>query len=205
MSVKLYVEGGGGGNNQKKSKKLMSRCRKGFASFIEKAGLKGKMPRIVPCGGRDMALKKFKAALSQSNETALLLVDSEEPVKLTVPWQHLKDRDGWDRPAGATDDQCHLMVQVMESWFLADRGALGAFYGQGFREGSLPQNQNIEQIPKADVIGGLELATKDTSKGRYDKGKHSFEILGNLNPTHVVNASSYAKCLVEALQVKSQT
>ena len=130
MSVKLYVEGGGGGNNQKKSKKLMSRCRKGFASFIEKAGLKGKMPRIVPCGGRDMALKveavtgwnldpvvrfKFKAALSQSNETALLLVDSEEPVKLTVPWQHLKDRDGWNRPAGATDDQCHLMVQVMES------------------------------------------------------------------------------------------
>ena len=199
MSVKLYVEGGGDDNA-----KLKSRCRKGFANFIEKAGLKGKMPRIVACGGRDNAYGKFKAALSQSNQTVLLLVDSEGPVTSTMSWQHVKSRDGWNRPVWAADDQCHLMVQVMESWFLADRGALGAFYGQGFREGSLPQNQNIEQIPKQDVFDRLESATKDTSKGSYNKGKHSFDILGNLDPAKVVNASPHAKSFIEALRAKSQ-
>ena len=162
------------------------------------------MPKVVACGGRDNAYGKFKAALSQSNQTVLLLVDAEGPVTTNVPWQHVKDRDGWNRPGGATDDQCHLMVQVMESWFLADRGALGAFYGQGFRESRLPQNQNIEQIPKQDVFDRLESATKDTSKGSYNKGKHSFDILGNLDPEKVVNASPHAKSFIEALRAKSQ-
>ena len=50
----------------------------------------------------------------------MLLVDAERPVASSGPWGHLNaPPDSWVRPAGATDDQCHLMVQVME--FLVHR------------------------------------------------------------------------------------
>ena len=198
MSAKLFVEGGGG------SKTLKTACRKGFRLFIEKAGLRGRMPRIVACGSRRNAYQDF----TRENETherhvgsPYLLVDSEEPVRETGPWQHLKVRDGWDRPDGAMDDQCHLMVEVMESWFLADREALGAFYGQGFRGTALPQNQHVEQISKRDVLDGLAQATRGTRKGSYDKGSHGFEIVERLDPSKVRNASPYAHRFLEALSV----
>ena len=133
----------------------------------------------------------------------MLLVDAEGPVSAPAtaaqPWQHLQARDGWERPPRATDGQCHLMVQVMESWFLADREALGAYYGQGFRAGSLPQNPNVEQVAKDDVLNRLEQATRDTNKGRYNKGKHSFDLLERLVPSKVTNASPYAKRFIDAL------
>ena len=191
VSVKLYVEGGGD------SKMLKTACRRGFSKFIENAGASGMMPRIVVCGSRENAYESFRAALA-SGDNAILLVDAEEPVTALGPWEHLKGRDNWDRPAGATTQQCHLMVQVMESWFLADMAALESYYGQGFRRQALPQTPNIEDVPKPDVNNGLDQATRDTQKGRYNKGKHSFEILENIDPAKVVGASPYAKRLIEA-------
>ena len=130
VKIKLYVEGGG------RKKKLKSACRRGFRKFIEESGMKGSMPEIVASGSRRNAYEDFKTRhrnTADKNEGALLLVDAERAVGETGPWQHLKDSDGWDRPDSATDDQCHLIVQAMESWFLADRTALGEFYGQGFQ------------------------------------------------------------------------
>ena len=112
----------------------------------------------------------------------MLLVDAEEPVNEAGSWRHLNNRDGWSRPDGATDDQCHLMVQIMESWFLADLDALKAFYGQGYRENALPQNPQVEQITKRHVLNGLDTAARETSKGRYDKGSHGFEVLNDTGP-----------------------
>ena len=91
------------------------------------------------------------------------------------------------------------MVQVMESWFLADREALEAFYGQGYRSNALPPEQNVEQIPKQDVFKGLDQAARDTSKGNYSKGKHGFEILEMLDPAKVRKASPYADRFIKAL------
>ena len=91
------------------------------------------------------------------------------------------------------------MVQMMESWFLADREALAAYYGQGFRAGALPSNTRIEDVAKDDVIDGLEQATRNTSKGRYSKGRHSFDLLARLAPAKVTNASPYAKRLIDTL------
>ena len=102
---------------------------------------------------------------------------------------------GGPRPDGVADDQCHLMVQIMESWFLADRGALEEFYGQGYRGNALPQHPQIEQIAKQDVLNGLDRAARDTSKRGYNKGSHSFEILAKLDPEKVQNASPHAKTL----------
>ena len=112
----------------------------------------------------------------------MLLLDAERAVGETGPWQHLKDRDGWDRPDGATDDQCHLMVQAMESWFLADRTALEKYYGQDFQETALPSNPQIEQVSKNDVLGGFRQATRGTTKGRYDKGIPQFRDPGDNRP-----------------------
>lgn len=106
----------------------------------------------------------------------MLLVDAEGPVTAAGPWEHLAEPDGWERPAGAEDGQCHLMVQVMEAWFLADKAALTSYYGQGFAESALPRDPLVEEVPKADVLTGLTRATRNTTKGRYSKGSHSFGI-----------------------------
>ena len=158
------------------------------------------MPRVVACGSRQNAYESFKTAhAAQDNKTVLLLVDAEELVTAEAPWQHLKTRDGWERPDHATNDQCHLMVEIMESWFLADPQALETFYGQGYRPDALPPNQHVERIAKQGVLNGLVRATQDTAKGRYKKGTHSFEILEKLDPEKVTNASPHAKRFIESL------
>ena len=195
VSVRLYVEGGG------ERTELRTACRKGFSSFIEKAGLQGMMPRIVACGTRNDAYDRFRTAHADEDVTAILLVDAEGPVEEAQgPWQHIETRDGWHRPYTATEEQCHLMVQVMESWFLADIDAMESFYGQRFRRQALPANSNVERVAKQDVLDGLEQATRETGKGQYNKGKHSFELLATLNPAKVREASAYADRLILALE-----
>ena len=198
MSVKVYVEGGGD------SKALKTACRQGFSTFIKKAGLAGRMPSIVACGSRAKTFDRFRKAVA-NKQTALLLVDGEGPVTETGPWQHLKRQDNWDRPKAATDLQCHLMVQVMESWFLADPDALKSFYGRDFREGSLPANRRIEEISKQDVERGLKHASRYTKKGDYydNKAKHSFAILAVLNPAKVRCKSRYADRFLSELERRS--
>ncbi len=196
VKIKLYVEGGGS------SRALKRACRRGFRKFIEKSGLKGTMPEIVASGSRRNAYEDFKTRhrdAAKKNETALLLVDAEAPVRKAEPWEHVKDLDNWDRPDGTTDEQCHLMVQAMESSFLADRSALEEYYGQGFQETALPSNQQIEQVAKNDVLNRIRQATRRTSKGRYDKGRHSFEILAKIDPEKVANASPHARRFIETL------
>jgi hypothetical protein len=201
VAVKIYVEGGGD------RKDLKVRCRAGFRQFIEKAGLCGRMPRIIACGGRRSAYDDFCTALSiaGANEFIVLLVDSEDPVDSgTDPWVHLNSRqgDGWIKPSGAIQDNAHLMVQCMETWFLADKEALKEFYGQGFIENSLPANPNIEQVHRADVLSGLENASRSTSKGKYNKGNHSILILSRFDPFKVQAASEYADRLIKMLNEK---
>ena len=87
MSVKLYVEGGGD------SKTLKRACRRGFGKFLERAGVAGRMPRIVACGSRDNAYENFKTAHDLDDGRAMLLVDAEAQVTSPGPWQHLKTRE----------------------------------------------------------------------------------------------------------------
>lgn len=194
MSIKIYVEGGGN------SKALKTACRKGFRLFFEKAGLAGRMPGIVACGGRQNTYERFSMTLAAANDTPVLLVDAEAPVTEATRWAHLRAQDAWERPNGATEEQCHLMVQIMESWFLADRRALAAFYGGGFQGGALPGNPHVEHVPKSDVLSGLERATRTTQKGSYSKGSHGFEILADLDPATVEDAAPHARALLDTLR-----
>jgi Domain of unknown function (DUF4276) len=199
IKVKIYVEGGGDHND------LKIECRKGFTKFFEKAGLAGRLPQIVACGGRVRAFDHFQTAIRVADPQVfpLLLVDSEGPVEDT-PWRHLKRRvdDNWDRPEGARDDQAHLMVQCMESWLLADRECLAEFFGQGFSEKSLPARQrDLETIGKSEILASLAEATrKCKTKAPYQKGKHSFVLLARIDPTNVLEKSSHARRLLDALK-----
>ena len=194
VSVQLYVEGGGD------SKDLRIKCRRGFRKFVEKADLQGRMPRIVACGGHQRAYDSFVTALDDGTRTPMLLVDAERRLTDASAWEHLRKRDGWTRPGRAHEDHCHLMAQVMESWFLADRRTLKAFYGPKFHEKPLPSNPRIEQIAKADVLNGLAQATRNTSKGAYDKGPTSFDILAEVDPSKVERSAPHAKRLLDTLR-----
>lgn len=185
MTIKIYVEEGGDGNA------LRTKCRQGFSEFFRKAGLAERMPAISACGSRNDAYDSFRTAVrnaSRSCELPLLLVDSEGPVAKDV-WNHLSDLDKWTKPPGADDNQAYLMIQCMESWFLADRECLGHFFGQNFNATPLPNNRDIESINKAAVLKALKDATRQADpKGEYHKGRHSFDILGKLDPEKVRKA-----------------
>lgn len=191
---KLFVEGGGD------SETLHSECRKGFRTFLEKAGLKNKMPRIIACGGRTQAVDRFLSSIGRG-ETAFLLIDSENNVPssqnsiefLSAEFGDLKDKQD-------LADRCHLMVVCMETWFLADQEALAEYFSTGFDKGKLPQQSNIETISKHDLFESLKKSTRNTkTKGEYDKGTHSFKILAAINPALVLSSSTWAKRFVEKL------
>ena len=191
VKTKVYVEGGG-------RRSLNRQCRRAFRIFFDKAGIASANIVVEARGPRGEAYTAFRSDSDRSLRK-ILLVDAEGPVTAQTAWGHLQQSDGWTRPIGATDEQCHLMVEVMESWFLADKEALQAYFGQGFRMSSLPANPKIEQIPKQDVERGLDGATQGTRKGRYNKGAHSFEILESLDPAKVGNGSCHAERFVQAL------
>ena len=193
-TVKLYVEGGGD------SHALRTACRKGFSQFLKKAGLAGKMPRIVACGSRNDAYHSFCTALQNGDEIPLLLVDSETIVRPDDgSWRHLYRRDNWPQPDNANDEQAHLMVQCMETWLVADVDTLATYFGNGFNRRSLPQQANLEDVNKEEIYRSLEAATRQTDKQGYRKGKHSFVLLGQINPTVVGNRCSSARKFINQL------
>lgn len=176
MSVLIFVEGGG-------SKLLDQQCREGFRKLLEKCGFRGRLPRLFASGSRNAALDDFRLAhASKGTDFVALLIDSEEPVaRPEATWNHLKARDGWARPSGATDDQVLFMTTCMETWIVADREALKAHYVRGFRESALPPLENLETRERHDVQDRLEKATRECANA-YRKGRRSFEVPAKLNP-----------------------
>ena len=203
MSVRVYVEGAG-------YSALDTKCREGFQKLLTKAGFRGRLPRVVPCGSRNDAFGKFKSALGRQDEYPILLVDSEDIVAdADLPdanpsgaWTHLSRRDGWDRPQGAQDDQAQLMVTTMETWLLADRQKFIAYF-PGINRNALPADSDLESRSKEDVADALEKATQPSSKGRYhkgNKGNHSFELLGEVDPAVLRRRLPHFRRFMDALE-----
>ena len=171
--------------------------------FLEKVLPQGSF-QVIASGDRAAAFKDFSSALRRHRgDYIVLLVDSEEAVAaLDHAWQHLNTRvgDNWHRPNGAQRDQAHLMVQAMESWFLADQQALADYYGQGFLRNSLPGQPDIEQIAKEEVFRVLRHASRHTQKGEYHKTRHGFGLLEEIDPNRVRRASRHADRLFVVLE-----
>lgn len=200
--VHVYAEGGGDHNDS-----LGNEFREAFSKFLgrKESGVT-RRPKLHPCGSRKMAYDDFKTALAQGRD-ALLLVDSEAPIapvnEMEVayrPWAHLRNRDGWAKPENASDEDCHLMVQCMESWFVADWETTSKFFGQGFETKRKPSCE-VELIAKDSAISSLELASKPCkTKGQYGKGAHSFKLLALIDPAKVMQASPWAKRFIDELK-----
>lgn len=197
VRVKIYAEGGGEGEL------LDTLFRQAWTRFFHAAGLAGRMPRVVRGKGRARTFDLFRTAMTnrRPNELPLLLLDSEDAIQdgRTV-WQHLASRDKWERPDGATDDQAFLMVQVMETWFLADLTLLRSYFGAALRETPLCAWPKLEDVPKATVFDALQKATAGCGKKKYAKGKVSFELLERLNPHEVADACPHAKTFLDYLR-----
>lgn len=196
--VRIYIEGGGDGNSK-------AMLRQGFSSFLKELVdiARGRMIRwnLIACGGRDAAFDNFITALrTHQGAFNVLLVDSEGPVNLG-PRQYLQERDRWDL-GHVPDDQCYLMVQLMESWLITDAEALREFYGQGFNANALPNNPNVEQVAKTQVMAALENATRRTRAGSYHKTRHGPRILALVEVAKVRQASYHCGRLFDTLTRK---
>lgn len=190
--VRIYVEG-------------HPLLRPGFLAFFRELLGHARSKRIavdfVFCKAR--ALKSFSHGLTDyRHDLNLLLVDAEEAVKDNSPWNHLESRqkNKLPRPDGASDDQAHLMVQIMESWFLADKEMLVAHYERGFLEGRLPKRLDIENVPKSSVLTGLRAGTRGSKKGPYHKTIHAPELLAKLDSAKVRAASPWCERLFCTLE-----
>ena len=179
--------------------------RPGFQQFLTKLVATGNRPKLIGCGAN--VVKSYMDGVKR-NPTSIniMLRDSEGPGDRSALLLETRQHDHWDSEIGRNvgDYQLHFMVEIMESWFLADREALNSYYGRGFSENQLPANPNIEQIPKNDVLNRLSAATTNTTKGKYHKTKHAPALLENVDPNKVQAAApncaklfSYIQSLVE--------
>ena len=195
VTATLYIEGGGEG------KDLRTRFREGWKEFFSSAGVGGRT-KIVRGAGRRQTFDRFATAVSGNalGTVPFLLVDSEDPVAPEHSvWQHLHASDDWTRPAGAGEDRAFLMVQVMETWFLADREALRSYFGARFGENALRAWPNLEDVSKSVVFEELRHATA-SCRPRYTKGKVSFELLAQIDPARVEAACPHARALLNELR-----
>lgn len=196
VNIKIYIEGGGEG------KDLDSRFREAWSKFFQAAGLKGRMPRPVRGKGRKHTHDLFCTAFKnrKAEELPLLLLDSEDAVSEgDTTWQHLKKRDQMDRPKDATEDHAYLMVQVMETWLLADPEALRTYFGSKFKADKIPAWPDLEAQSKQSIFDALDKATAECSEKQYAKGKVSFEVLASISPEKVKEKCPHAKRLLEFL------
>jgi len=149
--IRFYLEGGGD------CKDTRIRLRTAFGAFLSEIRERARSRRIgwqiKVCGGRKAAFDDFSVALrSDPDAFHVLLVDAEGPVVTESPWEHLRRRqqDRWKNP-GVEDRQCHLMVQTMEAWLIADRERLADYYGQGFQDSAIPTNPQRGEDRQSDA------------------------------------------------------
>ncbi len=157
----------------------------GFRRFFNALYIQGVKIDLAMC--KSNAIADFMSSVKKNpGAINVLLIDSESPLAADS-YQVVRQHDHWDSKISGniTDDQLNLMVQIMESWFLADREALRSYYGQDFSENQLPANPDVEHISKEDVLSRLSAATTNTTKGKYHKTKHAPQILASIEPSKV--------------------
>ena len=186
MKTTIYIEGG-------RKRQLNIELRAGFRQLFEKMRIKPS--KIVACGMRGEAFKDFCLGLKtkSEDESVILLIDSEGLITVDSKVEHIRQNDKWSGIKDMMKDKIFFMVVMMESWFLSDTQALKNFFGSKFDETKLPKQSDFERIDKDTLNEGLRKSTQKTTKGVYDKGKHSFKILALLDGDKVAKHGKYAR------------
>lgn len=197
--IHVYVEGGG------PTERTRRPLREGMTTFLKdlKASAEGKRIKfkVVMCGGKDDAVEAFQTAIAANTDSSrfhCILVDSDAPVGGSRLDHYRKHSTG--RWKGLEEANCHLMVQVMESWFVADAPALRAFYASDFNGNCLPKPVDVENADKDKVLKALKEATRNTRAGEYDKIKHASQLLARIDPAAVRKASRHCDELFRAVE-----
>jgi len=203
--IRIYFEGG-----KEDDEDIIDEFQKGLIKFI-KTGNKHRSKRklkieAIPCGPRSKAHMSFiNAIIDHPDSFNILLVDSERPVTKSSPWQHLREiPDRMETPQGATDKQCHLMVEAMEAWIITDVESLKLFYEQGFNEKEIPVTDNVtndvEKISKAKLLKSLEEATIKSKGKKYHKTRHAPKLLQIIDPLIVREKASYCERFFKTIE-----
>jgi hypothetical protein len=201
--IRVYVEGGGDGRDTRRLVKT------GFRSFLngiaERGRPKGVRFDIIACGSIQSTVDDFSTALrTHPDAFNVLLVDSDGPVQSGI-LQHLLARGGWNLSGIVSEDHCHLMVQVVEAWLVADLAALQQFYGQRFNLNSIPKNPNVEELDRNTLYSSLKAATRLTQKGEYHKTRHGPELLKRVDVSKVRHAAPHCERLLTTLEQRIDT
>ena len=196
-AIRIYFEGGG--------RFTWRTIKEGFGEFLDPlrqlARSRGLTWDLIAGGSRNDTFEKFRLGLEHHSKAFnVLLADSESRVELPC-WKHLRRQDRWDVP-DLPEDHCHLMVQTMEAWLVADPDTLARYYGQGFRRKALPDRSDVEAIPKDQLLHSLERATVGTQKGRYTKIRHCSDLLRLLNQDRVRLRAHHCDLFFKTLEAR---
>jgi len=101
-----------------------------------------------------------KAIRANPHSWNILLKDSEE--EMPRDRYALCDKHGIPR---SQVGNVFWMVQLMESWFLADPEALDAYYGQKFSTNAIGQTADVERFRSARSITGLRPRRRTPQRG----------------------------------------
>ncbi len=154
MNVRLYVEGSPKGMHANGLRLF----RNGFKQHLMKLDPRLKAMEVSPCGSTEETIRDYARAVRENRADFVpsLLVDSDTPVNANSPSDHLRTKLDSAKVQRDARENIFLMVQCMESWFVTDPIALKACFGGQFRENALPPSQDIEAVPKKDVLGCFE-------------------------------------------------
>lgn len=172
MELRLYFEGDNG-------------LKPGFHKFLKEIVDVARSQRckfqLVEANGNPV--QDFRDAFKTHRDAwDVLLLDSEDPQEFQLRKKSLE---------GCDPDSIFWMVQIMESWFLADIDALKALFGGSVTTG----NPNVEQIPKEDMLERL----KKAANGEYHKVKHGTKLLGLVDPAKVRKAAPHCDRMFTAI------
>ena len=166
----------------------------GFFSGLRQRAAKNRC-RLRLIAAKGTPCQDFNDAIAANPQAwNILLKDSEGPDTGRLS-SELCNKEGW---SNSRTDSIFWMVEMMESWFHADKDALEKFYGARFNRKALKANPLVEKIAKKDLKAGLKAATKHTSNGDYfdNKTSHGPKLLAAINPEFVKEAASNCKKLL---------
>ena len=186
MEIRIYFEG-------------KATLRSGFESFFTELRTAARQARssIQFVAAKDGISAYRKANRTHAQAWNVLLKDSEQ----AMPERSVElcARHGIDPQLA---ESVFWMVELMEAWFLADREALAGYYGTGFVQNAIGDPADVERIPKAEVRERLKRATRNTSKGEYDKIGHAPHLLERLDSARVQSRATHCQQLFDVAKAK---
>lgn len=205
--IRLYIEGGGNTASEKNDLKIG--FRKFFDTLIQSARQQKLKWEIIMCGSNLKTIEAVRLA-ANSHPTALniLLIDSDGEVSkdqtnkayLRNKFEQEGDKKTSQAILDLNEEQCYLMVQEMEAWFLADRQVVEHYFRGNFYGNKVPANSKVEDIDKANLVPSLENATRRDPKKQYNKIRDAKYLLEQIDPAKVRKAAPHCDELFKALE-----